>query len=467
MVKEGNLSLSPDGVIIRFSRNIEEMLGYAAGDVCGRDFSAIVPDELRSDIKRLLESVKDTGAVVGYRFSLLRKNHGALDLYLSVYPLRSRTGSLYSFLVTAGAEKPSGTPVILSNIFQRMFNFSNDAVCVTDREGGIIDVNQAFLDLYGYERKDVLGKNPRILKSDHSTKDRYKKMWDDILDPSIGFWKGEIINLRKDGTEVPVLLSVNAITDAKGEIRNLLGIASDMSRQKELDKTNKIYFDYIIHDIRGPLTAIIANSELLQMQLDGIIDEKAGKKLKVILACAEKIGSMTENLLYYSRAQGKSLHIKKEKVSFAKVLKDALLPFDISSKALYVNGVAYSGGSPLAGDREIRADHDKLQRAVYNLLSNAFKYAAKEVRVRWELPPIGSIGGGLRFIVSDDGKGLPADEAERIFDAFYQTPEGIKAGGAGLGLSIVKSFVEAHGGKVWVEPGHDRGAAFGFSIPAE
>ncbi|MBI5344715.1 MAG: PAS domain-containing sensor histidine kinase [Deltaproteobacteria bacterium] len=426
MVKEGNLSLSPDGVIIRFSRNIEEMLGYAAGDVCGRDFSAIVPDELRSDIKRLLESVKDTGAVVGYRFSLLRKNHGALDLYLSVYPLRSRTGSLYSFLVTAGAEKPSGTPVILSNIFQRMFNFSNDAVCVTDREGGIIDVNQAFLDLYGYERKDVLGKNPRILKSDHSTKDRYKKMWDDILDPSIGFWKGEIINLRKDGTEVPVLLSVNAITDAKGEIRNLLGIASDMSRQKELDKTNKIYFDYIIHDIRGPLTAIIANSELLQMQLDGIIDEKTGKKLKVILTCAEKIGSMTENF-----------------------------------------GVAYSGGSPLAGDREIRADHDKLQRAVYNLLSNAFKYAAKEVRVRWELPPIGSIGGGLKFIVSDDGKGLPADEAERIFDAFYQTPEGIKAGGAGLGLSIVKSFVEAHGGKVWVEPGHDRGAAFGFSIPAE
>ncbi|MBI5345410.1 MAG: PAS domain-containing sensor histidine kinase, partial [Deltaproteobacteria bacterium] len=342
-----------------------------------------------------------------------------------------------------------------------MFNFSNDTACITDREGGIIDVNQAFLDLYGYERKDVLGKNPRILKSGHSTNDMHKKMWDDILDPSIGFWKGEIINLRKDGTEVPVYLSINAITDAKGEIRNFLGIASDMSRQKELDKTNKMYFDYIIHDIRGPLTSIIANSELLQMQLDGIIDDKAGKKLKVILACAEKISSMTENLLDYSRAQGKNLHIKKDKVSFAKVLKDALLPFENSSKALYVNGFAYSVDSPLAGDREILGDHDKLQRAVYNLLSNAFKYAVKEVRVRLEF------ADGLRFIVSDDGKGLPAGMAERIFDAFYQTPEGIKAGGAGLGLSIVKSFVEAHGGKVWVEPGHDRGAAFGFSIPAD
>lgn len=72
----------------------------------------------------------------------------------------------------------------------------------------------------------------------------------------------------------------------------------------------------------------------------------------------------------------------------------------------------------------------------------------------------------LSMTVIDDGKGISALEAERIFDAFYQTEEGIKTGGAGLGLSIVKSFVEHHGGNVWVEPGTEGGITFGFSIPA-
>ena len=112
-------------------------------------------------------------------------------------------------------------------------------------------------------------------------------------------------------------------------------------------------------------------------------------------------------------------------------------------------------------DKELLADEDKLQRIIYNILSNAFKHAASEVRLDTSFTD-----QGLSITVTDDGKGISAIEAERIFDAFYQTEEGIKTGGAGLGLSIVKSFVEHHGGSVWVEPGKDGGITFGFSIPA-
>jgi two-component system OmpR family sensor kinase len=70
------------------------------------------------------------------------------------------------------------------------------------------------------------------------------------------------------------------------------------------------------------------------------------------------------------------------------------------------------------------------------------------------------------FTVFDDGKGISAEEAHRIFDAFYQTEDGIKTGGAGLGLSIVKCFVDAHGGHVEVEPGKGSGVIFRILIPA-
>ncbi|HKJ88745.1 MAG TPA: HAMP domain-containing sensor histidine kinase, partial [Gammaproteobacteria bacterium] len=109
---------------------------------------------------------------------------------------------------------------------------------------------------------------------------------------------------------------------------------------------------------------------------------------------------------------------------------------------------------------KITADADIVQRVIYNLLSNAFKYANDEVRFNVECAP-----DGLCMVVEDDGRGLSAEEAERIFDPFYQTSDGVKAGGTGLGLNIVKSFVTAHGGEVAVEPGLERGARFKVRIP--
>ena len=97
---------------------------------------------------------------------------------------------------------------------------------------------------------------------------------------------------------------------------------------------------------------------------------------------------------------------------------------------------------------------------IYNLLSNACKYAASEVRLEFDC-----CDEGLTIHVADDGKGIALEDAERVFDAFYQTTAGVKAGGAGLGLSIVKSFVEAHEGRVWVEPGQGKGVRFGAFLP--
>ncbi|CAG0977310.1 partial Sensor histidine kinase ResE, partial [Anaerolineae bacterium] len=247
-----------------------------------------------------------------------------------------------------------------------------------------------------------------------------------------------------------------AIKDSKGEIRNFLGIAFNMTREKELDKLRKMYIDYVVHDIRGPLTSITVNSELLLMQLSDL-PEKTKKKIEVILASAQKVNTMASDMLEYSRAQSGSIKLRKEKVALSKVLKDAFEPFESAGKSFLVNGMPYHEGA-LHG--EVSADGEKLQRALYNIFSNAFKHAATMVSLKVE-----RTGAGCVFTVSDDGRGISAEEADRIFDAFYQTEDGIKTGGAGLGLNIVKCFVEAHGGHVWVEPGKGSGVTFGFLIP--
>lgn len=457
-VKEGSLSLSTGGSIIRFGFGLELILGYSAEELIGKDISRLFPPGLEHEYRNLIDSTRSSHAINNSRIKALKKGGDVIDIYLSVYPLRNPSGDVYSFILTFSSEVNKEVPAILSDEFQRIFRFSNDAVAVTDRDGNIIDVNRTFLDTYGYTREELLGKNPRMLKSGHSTKELYERMWNDILDPGKGFWKGEIINLDRDGREVPMLLSINAIKDGQGEIKNFLGVGFNMSKQKELERLRRLYIDHIIHDIRGPLTTIMANADILRARLFSALQDRDRRKFDLILSASKRIDTMAADILDYSRAQaGSGVALKKTKVSLARVLREAFLPFEHAGKRLLLNGSPYHEGA--VEESEVHADEDKLKRIIYNLLSNAMKYASAEVRVEVE-----SGGEWLKLTIADDGKGISTLEAERIFDAFYQTEEGIKTGGAGLGLSIVKTFVEAHHGKVWVEPA-ERGATFKFLIP--
>ncbi|MBI5888904.1 MAG: PAS domain-containing sensor histidine kinase [Deltaproteobacteria bacterium] len=456
--REGSLSLSVDGRILRLGPAFEALLGCSDQEARGRDFTFLFPAGSEEEHRGLLKTARASGTVSAFKTRMIKSDGAPLDVYISIYSLKDRLGDINSFMLTVSLDKSAGVPAILTDEFQRIFRFSNDGVAVTDKWGFIIDVNQAWLDTYGYKKDECLGKNPRILKSPHSKKELYEKMWADILDPAKGFWRGEIINLNKDGVEVPVLLSINAVKDESGEIRNFLGIAFNMTRQKELDSINKMYIDYIIHDIRGPLTAIMANTELLEMQLEGAVTEPVKKKIDTIFSAAQKISGMTSDMLDFSRAKSGCLTIKKENIQFASALKEAVRPFESAEKKLFVNGIPYDENA--IGRAMIKADPDKLQRIIYNLLSNAFKHAASSVHARWEIN-----ADSLKFSVSDDGSGISPENAERIFDAFYQTREGVKTGGAGLGLSIVKNFVQVHGGKVWVEHEKEAGATIAFTIP--
>ena len=205
-----------------------------------------------------------------------------------------------------------------------------------DCDGKVIDVNDSFLRLYGYERSDILGQNPRVLKSSHSTPEMYKQLWADLFDEHKGYWVGEVINLRKDKREVPVLLSINAIKNTDGVIKNFLGIAFDMSRQKELERFKRLYMNYIVHDMRSPLTSIIANTEILLMFLGDKLEDKERSKLNTIIVSANKLNLMTNDILEYSSSEGEVV-FKKERFDVVRLIDEVVGPFDGVGKSIIVN----------------------------------------------------------------------------------------------------------------------------------
>jgi len=137
------------------------------------------------------------------------------------------------------SEKPSKETTDMKaeerlKIFYKSFVNSNDMMVITDKEGTILDVNPSFERIYGYTKEEVLGKNPRILKSEHSTPELYKEMWDSILQK--GYWSGEIINIDKREEEHPVLLSISALRDENGEITHFVGTAVDITEKKNAEE---------------------------------------------------------------------------------------------------------------------------------------------------------------------------------------------------------------------------------------
>jgi len=347
---------------------------------------------------------------------------------------------------------------IRSQEFQRLFEFSHDAVAITDKEGNILDVNKAFLITYGYTKEEIIGKNPRILKSHHSTREFYSEMWRQILDSKIGFWQGEIINLTKDKREIPVHLSINAIRGDDGEIKNFLGIAFDLTRRKKLEEIRKKYIDFIVHDLRGPLTLVMANAEFLKINLREVVADKLKKRLELISVNARRLDCMVKDMLDFSRfEEGIGLTPRKEKVDWRKIVEESILPFEGLPKEFFINGKPYPCE---IGEVELNADGEMLRRIIYNLLSNAFKHSISKVELRYTIE-----GNHLLIDVTDDGEGIDAEDARHIFDTFVQTDRGVRMGGVGLGLSIVKSFVEAHGGFIDVETASGSGTRFYVRLP--
>jgi len=206
------------------------------------------------------------------------------------------------------------------------------------------------------------------------------------------------------------------------------------------------------------LTSIMANAEMLSMQIGDVGGESARMKLKAVVDASVKLSNMAKDMLDFSSVGSGKVGGNLRQCDFAVLMKAAIEPFETSDKTVLINGVYLHDA--FLERREITADSEKLQRIVYNLLSNALKYADKEVSVDYEFT-----SGALNLTVANDGRPLTEEEAGRVFDPFYQTEDGIKSGGAGLGLSIVKEFVEAHSGRVWIKSAQEGGVAFCLSMP--
>jgi two-component system sensor histidine kinase BarA len=247
-----------------------------------------------------------------------------------------------------------------------------------------------------------------------------------------------------------------------------------LDRLQELARLKSSFLATVSHELRTPLTSVIGYSEMLLAGLAGDLTLEQHEYLKTILDKGESLLRLISSILDLSRIEARGVQVQRKPVDLAQLVQksvEAMLPQSFRKQLRVQTNVA-------VGLRKVLLDPDKIHQCVVNLLSNAVKFtpAGGQISVRAgpaESPPAsaGPFGpaGFVQITVEDSGIGIPPEMQERVFESFYQADQSgsREYGGAGLGLSIVKGYVEAHGGRVAVISTPGKGSSFTITLPME
>ena len=226
----------------------------------------------------------------------------------------------------------------------------------------------------------------------------------------------------------------------------------------ELTHSRLVFFTNISHELRTPLTLIADPVEMLLE--DTGIKGKSRELLKMVQRNALALQQLVGNILDFRKIQNGKMELKLYRFDIVKTLTMWVGDFQLTAERKQIR--LHLNVDDLKGSHEIIADQEKISRIVFNLLSNALKYtpAGGEIFVSLK-----DEGANLRLDVKDTGKGISQDEADKIFERFFQAKGA--ASGTGIGLALVKSFVELHHGEARVESELGKGSDFIVVIPRE
>jgi hypothetical protein len=216
----------------------------------------------------------------------------------------------------------------------------------------------------------------------------------------------------------------------------------------------------VSHDLRTPLTTLLAHLETLQMKQSELTLEERSEYLAIATRQSRRIGLLVEQLLEAAKLEAGQVAVNVEPFAIGELLQDVVQKFALAARD---RGVALEVDA-MAAATMVNGDIALLERVLDNLIDNALRHTPAGGCVTVQSEPR---GGRVRIAVTDTGPGLTAEETKRVFDRFYRGDPGrsTRSGQSGLGLAIVKSILELHGSEVAVasQPGH--GASFYFDLP--
>ncbi len=348
-----------------------------------------------------------------------------------------------------------------NSVYYHCVEDCSEAIMISDLDGKLVYVNPAWTRSYGFTREEAIGETSRILRSGLQSKDFYQGIWKKILDPKIGHWRGELTNRAKDGTFVPVLLTITPVRDSEKEIKGFMGIAVDMTAMKEME-TKVAHQDRLAsigtlasglaHEIGTPLGVVRGRAEFLMMKST---DPEAKRELEVITSQTDRISKLIRSLLRVSRGFSDAV------ITEVPVLDVVREVTSLIGQNFRNEGISIDLEVP--ENFTVSGDVSRIEQIFLNLVMNGL-HAIQKAKADGNSGPHrltirASKGTDSKEIsVSDSGCGISSENLRHLFKPYFTTKE--VGQGTGLGLAIVSQLLSEMGSRISVESEVGQGATF-------
>jgi PAS domain S-box-containing protein len=342
------------------------------------------------------------------------------------------------------------------------------SIIITDLNGIIEYVNPRFLQETGYAVEEVIGNKPSILKSDEQPDEFYKTLWDTIN--SGNEWRGEFHNKKKDGTLFWEAASISAIRDQNGKMTHFLAIKEDITERKimeeqlirakekaeESDKLKSEFLAQMSHEIRTPLHIILSYNSFLKEELENHLNEDQIIGFNSIDSAGRRLTRTINLILNMAELQAGRLDIRNNDINLYDILNELAKEFELSAKEknLEIFCINSCVDMPI-----IKSDEYIVTEVFQNLIDNAVKYTLKgkiEINIYR--------GEKKNYFVSikDTGIGISDNYMDKLFVPFSQEDSGYsrKFDGNGLGLALVKNYLDLIKGEIIVASEKGQGSTF-------
>jgi PAS domain S-box-containing protein len=336
----------------------------------------------------------------------------------------------------------------------------SDGIIVTNKEHKLLLVNRAAEKALNIREKDVLNKHflevikredifeiIDKVKNKKGSRDEYKKYLD--------------ISIKNENSVEHYRLNVKPITTKDGENIGVVTLMQNITKLKEVDQIKSDFVSTVSHEFRTPLTSISMGVGILLDEIPGQINEDQRELIEAIKEDSERLKNLVSDLLDLSRIESGKIQMDIQSNDIKTMVDNAVKPFKMQAEEK--NAVIKV--NVRENMAKVKADFNKISWVLTNLIGNALRYVPTdgtgEIVINAK-----ETANKMLLSVSDNGKGIPEDYQQKIFEKFIQVKEknGDSTGGTGLGLAISKEIINAHGGEIWVNSQIGKGSTFYFTL---
>lgn len=490
-----------EGVFVDCNKASQKILGVSREEIVGKTPAQISPEfqpngQLSSVLAKEMIGLAFENKHHQFEWAHLKPNGDIVYVDVILSPIVAGNDQILFISwrdITAQKEAQ-----ILIKKLQSAVEKSPISIFITDSEGVIEYINPHTTITTGYSSEELIGSNPRILKSGFTNPKVYEELWFTIKNGNV--WKGILNNRRKNGSLYWESTTITPIVNEAGAIINFIAIKEDITERvkiereikslnqnlerKIIERTSELqnsnaellkakkdaeeanqakseFLSRMSHELRTPMNAILGFAQLLEL---GELNEKQFKSVKHILSSGQHLLNLINEVLEITRIEAGKVSISLEPVNIIKVFRDVIETLTPAANARNIQLINVLDGKESV---YIKADKQRIKQVIINLVNNAIKYNHTGGWVKLSANEFDKNGNSIvKICIADNGPGIEPMHLKKLFTPFERIgAENSAVEGTGLGLAVVQQYTSLMGGICGVESTPNEGSLFWVEIP--